>query len=107
MRRPCAAHSVACKHHEREIQLGSDESLEKPRKLLTRLPKTQRRPTTGFALLGAHQIGLFSRNTLICKSICFLRDSTESLVYDVLQLNVLHTGRLMFQLARYWHDIPV
>ncbi|KER33623.1 hypothetical protein T265_00514 [Opisthorchis viverrini] len=31
----------------------------------------------------------------------FMRDSTESLVYDVLQLNVLHTGRLMFQLARY------
>ncbi|KER22300.1 hypothetical protein T265_09585 [Opisthorchis viverrini] len=29
------------------------------------------------------------------------RDSTESLVYDILQLNVLHTGRLMIQLARY------
>ncbi|KER20375.1 hypothetical protein T265_11071 [Opisthorchis viverrini] len=25
----------------------------------------------------------------------FTRDSTESLVYDILQLNVLHTGRLM------------
>ncbi|KER32246.1 hypothetical protein T265_12827, partial [Opisthorchis viverrini] len=39
----------------------------------------------------------------------FTRDSTESLVYDILQLNVLHTGRLVFQLARYssfqqpWH----
>ncbi|KER24391.1 hypothetical protein T265_14438, partial [Opisthorchis viverrini] len=29
------------------------------------------------------------------------RDSTESLVYDIVQLNVLHTGRLMFQLSRY------
>ncbi|KAG5453526.1 Potassium voltage-gated channel protein eag [Clonorchis sinensis] len=28
-------------------------------------------------------------------------DSSESLVYDVLQLNVLHTGRLMFHLVRY------
>ncbi|KER33621.1 hypothetical protein T265_00512 [Opisthorchis viverrini] len=28
-------------------------------------------------------------------------DSIESLIYDVLQLNVLHTGRLMFQLVRY------
>ncbi|KER32635.1 hypothetical protein T265_01322 [Opisthorchis viverrini] len=28
-------------------------------------------------------------------------NSIESLVYDVLQLNVLHTGRLMIQLARY------
>ncbi|KER21663.1 hypothetical protein T265_10066 [Opisthorchis viverrini] len=31
----------------------------------------------------------------------FTRDSTESLVYDILQLNVLHTDRLMFRLARY------
>ncbi|KER26747.1 hypothetical protein T265_13934, partial [Opisthorchis viverrini] len=34
-------------------------------------------------------------------NLVFTRDSTESLVYDVLQLNVLHTGRLMFQLTRY------
>ncbi|KER21877.1 hypothetical protein T265_09907 [Opisthorchis viverrini] len=34
-------------------------------------------------------------------SLVFTRDSTESLVYDVLQLNALHTGRLMFQLVRY------
>ncbi|KER29680.1 hypothetical protein T265_03780 [Opisthorchis viverrini] len=31
----------------------------------------------------------------------FTRDPTKSLVYDILQLNVLHTGHLMFQLARY------
>ncbi|KER24518.1 hypothetical protein T265_14405, partial [Opisthorchis viverrini] len=30
-----------------------------------------------------------------------MRDSTESLVCDILQLNVLHAGRLMIQLARY------
>ncbi|KER25852.1 hypothetical protein T265_06767 [Opisthorchis viverrini] len=43
-----------------------------------------------------------SRNKLICVSICFFtRDPTESLVYDILQLNVLHTGRPMFQLVRY------
>ncbi|KER31349.1 hypothetical protein T265_13000, partial [Opisthorchis viverrini] len=86
-------------------------------------------------------IGLFSKNTLVCNSfwfsrethlnlsfmmfyncmgfsletrgatidkythlqinLVFTRDSTESLAYDILQLNVLHTGRLMFQLPRY------
>ncbi|KER28660.1 hypothetical protein T265_04535 [Opisthorchis viverrini] len=36
------------------------------------------------------------------------RDSTESLVYDILQLNVLHTGRLMIQLeqAMNAHQLP-
>ncbi|KER28095.1 hypothetical protein T265_05006 [Opisthorchis viverrini] len=34
-------------------------------------------------------------------NLVFTRDPTESLVYDILQLKVLHTGRLMFQLARY------
>ncbi|KER26426.1 hypothetical protein T265_06341 [Opisthorchis viverrini] len=34
-------------------------------------------------------------------NLVFTRDQTEPLVYDVLQLNVLHTGRLMIQLARY------
>ncbi|KER23916.1 hypothetical protein T265_08283 [Opisthorchis viverrini] len=33
-------------------------------------------------------------------NLVFTKESTESLVYDILQLNVLHTGRLMFQLAR-------
>ncbi|KER32582.1 hypothetical protein T265_01452 [Opisthorchis viverrini] len=33
--------------------------------------------------------------------LVFTRDSTESLVYDILQLNVLHTGRIMLHLARY------
>ncbi|KER32390.1 hypothetical protein T265_12822, partial [Opisthorchis viverrini] len=32
-------------------------------------------------------------------NLVFTRDSTESLIYDVLQLNVLHTGRLMFQVT--------
>ncbi|KER30310.1 hypothetical protein T265_03255 [Opisthorchis viverrini] len=41
------------------------------------------------------------RNTLICKSIWFSRVTTESPVYGILQLNVLHTGRLMIQLERY------
>ncbi|KER24108.1 hypothetical protein T265_08150 [Opisthorchis viverrini] len=30
-------------------------------------------------------------------NLVFTNDSTESLVYNILQLNVLHTGRLMFQ----------
>ncbi|KAG5442803.1 hypothetical protein CSKR_112266 [Clonorchis sinensis] len=34
-------------------------------------------------------------------NLVFKGDSSESLVYEVLQLNVPHTGRLMFQLARY------
>ncbi|KER22577.1 hypothetical protein T265_09374 [Opisthorchis viverrini] len=34
-------------------------------------------------------------------NLFFTRDSTESLVYDILQLKVLYTGRLMIQLARY------
>ncbi|KAG5441914.1 hypothetical protein CSKR_106356 [Clonorchis sinensis] len=34
-------------------------------------------------------------------SLVFTRDSSESLVYGVLQLSVLNTGHLMFQLLRY------
>ncbi|KAG5453631.1 hypothetical protein CSKR_111584 [Clonorchis sinensis] len=34
-------------------------------------------------------------------NLIFTTDSSESLVYDVLQLNVLHTGHFMFQLVRY------
>ncbi|KER22862.1 hypothetical protein T265_09135 [Opisthorchis viverrini] len=52
--------------------------------LFIRLLKTVRWPTTGFTLLGTHQ-----------------GDLSGYLVYDVLQLNVLHKGRLMFQLVRY------
>ncbi|KAG5445360.1 hypothetical protein CSKR_113615 [Clonorchis sinensis] len=33
-------------------------------------------------------------------SLVFTDDSSESLVYDLLQLNVLHTGRFMFQLTQ-------
>ncbi|KAG5449329.1 hypothetical protein CSKR_100589 [Clonorchis sinensis] len=33
--------------------------------------------------------------------LVFTGDSSESLVYGVFQMNVLHTGRLMFQLVRY------
>ncbi|KER20104.1 LOW QUALITY PROTEIN: hypothetical protein T265_15393 [Opisthorchis viverrini] len=33
--------------------------------------------------------------------LVFTRDSTESLAYDILQLNVLHTGCLIIHLARY------
>ncbi|KER21504.1 hypothetical protein T265_10192 [Opisthorchis viverrini] len=35
------------------------------------------------------------------KGLVFTRDSTEPLVYDSLQPNVLHTGRLLIQLALY------
>ncbi|KER25430.1 hypothetical protein T265_07111 [Opisthorchis viverrini] len=34
-------------------------------------------------------------------TLVFTTDSTGSLVYDILQLNALHTGRLRFQLVRY------
>ncbi|KAG5454532.1 hypothetical protein CSKR_104886 [Clonorchis sinensis] len=69
MRRPGAAHSAACKHHKREIQLGSrpphvpvatifeiSRCMFIRNALLIRLLKTLRQPTIGFALLGAHQI---------------------------------------------------
>ncbi|KER28050.1 hypothetical protein T265_05032 [Opisthorchis viverrini] len=41
------------------------------------------------------------RKIPIFKAIWFSREATESLVYGILQMNVLHTDRLMFQLARY------
>ncbi|KER21735.1 hypothetical protein T265_15022, partial [Opisthorchis viverrini] len=44
---------------------------------------------------------VFEKYTHLQINLVFTRDSTESLVYDILQLNVLHTGHLMFQLARY------
>ncbi|KER22647.1 hypothetical protein T265_09308 [Opisthorchis viverrini] len=78
-------------------------------KLLTSLLKTLRQPTTGFALLLVHRVGAIPE-FLSTKLHCFREihsfakidlvsreDSIESPVYDVLQLNVLHTGRLMIQ----------
>ncbi|KER25439.1 hypothetical protein T265_07119 [Opisthorchis viverrini] len=43
----------------------------------------------------------FEKYTHLQINSVFMRDPTESLVYDILQLNALHTGRLMFHLARY------
>ncbi|KER33440.1 hypothetical protein T265_12625, partial [Opisthorchis viverrini] len=40
-------------------------------------------------------------NTSRQHTLVFTRDSSEFLVYDILRLNVLLTGRLMIQLARY------
>ncbi|KAG5441793.1 hypothetical protein CSKR_110601 [Clonorchis sinensis] len=45
--------------------------------------------------------GLYKISTHLKISFVFTRDSAESLDYDIFQLNVLHEGRLMFQLARY------
>ncbi|KER20662.1 hypothetical protein T265_10836 [Opisthorchis viverrini] len=67
---------------------------------LTRLLEIFRQPTTGFALLEAHQvgvvpefpsnlcstrtqIGLFSRNTLICKSVWILRETRMNLSFMI------------------------
>ncbi|KER26068.1 hypothetical protein T265_14073, partial [Opisthorchis viverrini] len=44
---------------------------------------------------------VFEKYTHLQINLVFTRDSAESLVYDILQLNVLHTGRLMFQLSRH------
>ncbi|KER22966.1 LOW QUALITY PROTEIN: hypothetical protein T265_14741 [Opisthorchis viverrini] len=44
---------------------------------------------------------LFEKYTHMQINSAFARDSTKSLVYDILQLNAMHTGRLMIQLARY------
>ncbi|KAG5454325.1 hypothetical protein CSKR_109222 [Clonorchis sinensis] len=41
----------------------------------------------------------FDKNAHLHIDWVFTEDSNESLVYDVLQLNVLHTGRPMFQLV--------
>ncbi|KER33661.1 hypothetical protein T265_00547 [Opisthorchis viverrini] len=43
----------------------------------------------------------FEKYTHLQINLVLTGDSIESLVYDVLQLNVLHTGYLMFQLAQY------
>ncbi|GAA50187.1 hypothetical protein CLF_104172 [Clonorchis sinensis] len=43
----------------------------------------------------------FDKYTRLKINLVFTGDSIESLDYDVLQLNVLHTWRLMFQLLRY------
>ncbi|KER23469.1 hypothetical protein T265_08636 [Opisthorchis viverrini] len=43
----------------------------------------------------------FDKYTHLQINLVCTRDSTESLVYDVPQLNMLHTGRIMFQLVRY------
>ncbi|KAG5451188.1 hypothetical protein CSKR_102638 [Clonorchis sinensis] len=40
----------------------------------------------------------FKKYTHLQFNLVFTGDSNESLVYDILQLNVLHKGRLMFQL---------
>ncbi|KER27960.1 hypothetical protein T265_05085 [Opisthorchis viverrini] len=47
------------------------------------------------------KVSVFEKYTHLQINLVFMRDSTESLVYDILQLTVLHTGRLMIQLARY------
>ncbi|KAG5446642.1 hypothetical protein CSKR_108301, partial [Clonorchis sinensis] len=60
MRRPGAAHSVAWKHHKREIQLDS-----------------RREPRVSVLL--ATQFGQTLTNTLICKSIRFSRDTQTPL----------------------------
>ncbi|KAG5451292.1 hypothetical protein CSKR_106576 [Clonorchis sinensis] len=43
----------------------------------------------------------FDKYTHLQINLVFTGDSSESLVYDVRQLNVPHTGHLMFQLVRY------
>ncbi|KER31471.1 LOW QUALITY PROTEIN: hypothetical protein T265_12961 [Opisthorchis viverrini] len=53
----------------------------------------KKQPTTGFALLGAHQT-VFYKYTHLQINLVSSRDSTESIVCDILQLNVLHIGRL-------------
>ncbi|KER27193.1 hypothetical protein T265_13840, partial [Opisthorchis viverrini] len=40
-------------------------------------------------------IHVFEKYTQLQNNLVFTRGSTESLVYDILQLNVLYTGRLM------------
>ncbi|KAG5446783.1 hypothetical protein CSKR_105547 [Clonorchis sinensis] len=63
--------------------------------LLIRLLKILRQPTTGFALLGAHQMWCFSEYTHLQTNLVFrwslTWNSTEILVYAVFKkLNVMH-----------------
>ncbi|KER31096.1 hypothetical protein T265_13036, partial [Opisthorchis viverrini] len=44
---------------------------------------------------------VFEKQTHFQINLIFTKDSTEPFVYDILQLNVLQTGRLMIHLARY------
>ncbi|KER25166.1 hypothetical protein T265_14263, partial [Opisthorchis viverrini] len=74
-------------------------SIFSQRKLLTSLLKTLRQSTTGFSLLGLSKS--LQHHKFLHWNLAFTGDSTESPVYDVLQLNVLHTDRLMIQLVGY------
>ncbi|KAG5454301.1 hypothetical protein CSKR_113992, partial [Clonorchis sinensis] len=47
------------------------------------------------------EIGNIKKHTHLPFTLAFTRGSTESPFYDILQMNVLHTGRLMFQLVQY------
>ncbi|KER20589.1 LOW QUALITY PROTEIN: hypothetical protein T265_15285, partial [Opisthorchis viverrini] len=49
----------------------------------------------------AYLCEIFEKYTHLQIDLIFTRDSTETLVYNNLQPKVLHTGRLMFHLARY------
>ncbi|KAG5453643.1 hypothetical protein CSKR_111574 [Clonorchis sinensis] len=76
---PGAAHSVAWKHHKQEIQLGSRAPPVKlaityrHSTLIIILLKSIRQPTTGFALLGAHQIPV----ALLLETLALFRAKLE------------------------------
>ncbi|KAG5441542.1 hypothetical protein CSKR_109743 [Clonorchis sinensis] len=73
--------------------------------LLIRLLKILRQPTTGFALLGAHQVGAVPEfPSTLCSTWTQIGLFLEK--YNNLQINLVATecaasGRLMFQLLRY------
>ncbi|KAG5450474.1 hypothetical protein CSKR_103768 [Clonorchis sinensis] len=48
-----------------------------------------------------NKVILFDKYTHLQINLVFTEDSAESLVYDILQLNVLHKGCVVFQLVRY------
>ncbi|KAG5444159.1 hypothetical protein CSKR_101649 [Clonorchis sinensis] len=134
-RRPGTAHSVAWKHHKREIQLGSrilstQNSRSMAGEIITRIGifmktthKVAENSSTahkGFrsswgpsgrrsSRVSVNLMFFLNPNWTECEkythlqiNLVFTGDSSESLVfYAVLQLNVLHTGHLMFQLVRY------
>ncbi|KAG5441548.1 hypothetical protein CSKR_111396 [Clonorchis sinensis] len=101
-----------------ETGRGLSKNFQRPYELL----KLLRQPTTGFALLGAHQVGavpefpstlcstylhcLILPLNLLCPAnglcnLVFTGDSSGSLIYDIIQLNVLHKDHHPFF---SWYD---
>ncbi|KER22219.1 hypothetical protein T265_09641 [Opisthorchis viverrini] len=91
----CSTLSVPSCHVTRRLHEGWDTARSpKPR-------QRTREAQVGFETTGFRNKLAFEKYTNLQINLVLTRESTESLVYDIIQLNALHTGCLMIQLARY------